>query len=429
MGNASRYIWVRKIASAAHGEVVLVRDTKTDSLVAVKKMSRQRMGSVAALEAVESCLVNHSNLRHPHIIQVKEVFLSRGNLNIVLDYADSGSLLSYIRDKGPLPESEARWFFQQVIFVLGYIHMKGLAHSDVCLENLLLCWPAGSHYPLVKLGGLSRVIRAPGDSSCPELSGQVATTPHPWGPAPLAPEALVGCTQGCGGSRSCPQGDALPHDPRAADVWEAGAALYEMLAGRCPFDCADSRRKFKDPGVPAELKGGECQPPGSLLGVSAGCAALLSRLLEPDASKRIKTEQIMQDPWFQSELPSDVLTANRRWLAAPRRCRQSEEQLRLLVRVGASGMGRQPRVDGWQQGRSGMKVAGRGSCKASVGASNTASTGGCCDLGLKDVWEYQTAEDQQRGALRMRRSGSALPTVMEADMGEEQEQEEGTWVP
>ena len=71
---------------------------------------------------VEREIINHRQLVHPHIIQFKEVFLTPQHLSIAMEYAAGGDMFEYVVRKGGLRESEARWFFQQLIVAVDYIH-------------------------------------------------------------------------------------------------------------------------------------------------------------------------------------------------------------------------------------------------------------------------------------------------------------------
>lgn len=71
---------------------------------------------------VEREIVNHRQLVHPHIVQFKEVFLTNQYLCIAMEYAPGGDMFEYVVRKGGLRESEARWFFQQLIVAVDYIH-------------------------------------------------------------------------------------------------------------------------------------------------------------------------------------------------------------------------------------------------------------------------------------------------------------------
>lgn len=71
---------------------------------------------------VEREILNHRQLVHPHIIQFKEVFLTPQYLVISMEFAAGGDMFEYVVRKGGLRESEARWFFQQLIVAVDYIH-------------------------------------------------------------------------------------------------------------------------------------------------------------------------------------------------------------------------------------------------------------------------------------------------------------------
>ncbi len=60
------------------------------------------------------------------------------NINIVLEYANGGSLFAYVQAQRRLTEEIARWVFQQLIFAVDYCHKKGVALRDIKLENTLL---------------------------------------------------------------------------------------------------------------------------------------------------------------------------------------------------------------------------------------------------------------------------------------------------
>jgi len=95
-------------------------------------------GHMQVTKYVETEIINHSQMRHPHIIQFRDVFMTSTFICIVLEYAGTGTLHSYVRRHGFLKESVARWFFQQLAIAVDYCHRKGVANRDIKLENTLL---------------------------------------------------------------------------------------------------------------------------------------------------------------------------------------------------------------------------------------------------------------------------------------------------
>jgi hypothetical protein len=59
-------------------------------------------------------LQNHYVLNHPHVIQLKDVFVTGDYLNVVLELAPTGMLFGHVNESirnngGVMPEDDARW--------------------------------------------------------------------------------------------------------------------------------------------------------------------------------------------------------------------------------------------------------------------------------------------------------------------------------
>jgi serine/threonine protein kinase len=76
------------------------------------------------------CLACQSNCKDYVIPQVPsppsppvlQVFLTDEHLVMVLEYLAGGDLADHVLNNGGLPEDEARWIFQQVLFALEFTH-------------------------------------------------------------------------------------------------------------------------------------------------------------------------------------------------------------------------------------------------------------------------------------------------------------------
>ena len=55
---------------------------------------------------------------------VLQVFLTPKYLAIAMEYVPGGDMFEYVVRKGGLKESEARWFFQQLIVAVDYVHRQ-----------------------------------------------------------------------------------------------------------------------------------------------------------------------------------------------------------------------------------------------------------------------------------------------------------------
>ncbi|XP_042519848.1 serine/threonine-protein kinase SAPK3-like isoform X2 [Macadamia integrifolia] len=113
-----RYEPLKELGSGNFGVARLVRDKKTKELVAVKYIERGKKID----ENVQREIINHRSLRHPNIVQFKEVLLTPTHLAIVMEYAAGGELFERICSAGRFSEDEARFFFQQLISGVSYCH-------------------------------------------------------------------------------------------------------------------------------------------------------------------------------------------------------------------------------------------------------------------------------------------------------------------
>jgi len=80
-----------------------------------------------------------SELRHPHIIRLYDVFDSgTDQIQLVLEMVPGGELLDRLISKTTYTEREARDVCQVVANAINYCHSKKIAHRDLKPENLLL---------------------------------------------------------------------------------------------------------------------------------------------------------------------------------------------------------------------------------------------------------------------------------------------------
>ena len=67
---------------------------------------------------------------------LSKVFLTSNHLVLAMEYAPGGDLFRYVSSKRSLGEDEARWFFQQLIVAVDYIHrmVRGVWRGGFGLE-------------------------------------------------------------------------------------------------------------------------------------------------------------------------------------------------------------------------------------------------------------------------------------------------------
>jgi len=266
---------VKALGSGSFGSVQLFRHVSTQALFAVKFVERGELVD----EAIKKEVVNHCMLSHENIARFREVILRPRHLAIVMEYAQGGDLFNAVQQaKGHrMNEPMARYFFQQLIAGLGYMHSQGMCHRDLKLENLLL----SDNPPKLKLCDFGYSKSSKWQS---QAKSKVGTAAY------IAPEVITASK----GSK---------YDAEMVDVWSSGVVLHTMLVGMYPFcDTAapnDETRTIRH--ILSYWKGdSKYQPPRS---VSAECLDILSRMLTANPQKRMKIGEILTHPWFQVNLP------------------------------------------------------------------------------------------------------------------------------
>lgn len=63
---------------------------------------------------------------------------SREEIYLVMEYAEKGDMMQYIRAMDKIEEEEAAILFIQIVEAVEYIHSVGIAHRDLKPSNILL---------------------------------------------------------------------------------------------------------------------------------------------------------------------------------------------------------------------------------------------------------------------------------------------------
>ena len=75
---------------------------------------------------------------HPHIVRVSSLFIEDNLPCIVMDFIPGESLYNLVQVQGPLSETKAREYIQQIGSALMVCHRKGIIHRDVHPNNILI---------------------------------------------------------------------------------------------------------------------------------------------------------------------------------------------------------------------------------------------------------------------------------------------------
>lgn len=173
-------------------------------------------------------------LGHPNLIGVLASHVSAPPYYLVMPYLEGQTLAEYRRGSRPLAANELLWIVRQTAEALEYLDRQGLIHGDIKPANIHVS-PSG-HVTLLDLGFSRRVGGGgTGAGSVGEQQPLLGTANY------LAPELIV---------------SALGADIRS-DLYSLGVTMYEMLAGRLPFEAADlaALATLHMQAAPASLRG------------------------------------------------------------------------------------------------------------------------------------------------------------------------------
>jgi len=134
---------VRPLGKGNFGAVYLVTSKLTNKLYAMKEIQTSKYKSQEEVNQVEKEIKLLENLRHPHVITYFNSFKQNGNIYIIIEYINGGSLedllMKNINQQKRIDEKTLWDFLIQSLSGLLYLHEKRkIIHRDIKPDNLLL---------------------------------------------------------------------------------------------------------------------------------------------------------------------------------------------------------------------------------------------------------------------------------------------------
>ncbi|MBI2760146.1 MAG: serine/threonine protein kinase [Chloroflexi bacterium] len=147
-----------------------------------------------------------ARLRHPNIVLVHDAGETDGYAYLAMEFVPGRSLADVLSSR-PLSAAEMLPIVRGVAQALDTIHAAGLVHRDVKPANILIA--EDGRTVLLDLG-IARAVDRPGVTS----NSLVVGTPEFLAPEQLDDDGVIG---------------------RFTDIYQLGATVYAMLAGRAPY--------------------------------------------------------------------------------------------------------------------------------------------------------------------------------------------------
>jgi TolB-like protein/predicted Ser/Thr protein kinase len=252
------------LGSGAMGEVWLAEDTRLHRLVALKMLSgKDADDAEAAARLLREARVA-SSLNHPNVATVYDVgeaeHEGRRAGYVAMEYV-KGRTLAQVLEGGRVEAATILPIARQVAEALADAHEHGVVHRDVKPGNVMV-----TERGVVKVldFGLAR-FAPPGFPDSATWSGQHG--------------ALEGAIVGTLAYMSPEQARGHAVDPRS-DVFSLGVLLYELLAGRRPFDGRNAVELVE------AILTRDPLPPSTEGPLAGGLFQLVSRMLEKEPARR-----------------------------------------------------------------------------------------------------------------------------------------------
>jgi eukaryotic-like serine/threonine-protein kinase len=282
------------------GMVYRATDQALDVPVALKLLRPELAQRAGAFERFRQELLLARQVSSPHVVRIHDLAQHEGRWLISMDFVDGESLDRRLDREGAFAVEDALRIARQVAAGLQAAHARGVVHRDLKPANILL---DGDGNGYIGDFGVARSLVTSGLTQ----TGAVIGTPDYVSPEQARGEAV---------------------DARS-DLYSLGLILYEMLAGRMPFDGGTmseilAQRMTRTPRQVNEVR--QDVPPW--------VSRLVDRLLRPQPAHRFQDAGAVVAAIDRREVPPEPLL--QRLLAMPRRLAAVAAVALLAAAVGGA---------------------------------------------------------------------------------------------
>lgn len=253
---------IKELGKGSFATVYKVKRNSDNQFYAMKRVKVPEMTSSDKEHALNEIRVLAS-FTHSNIISYKESFYSESSktLDIVMELAQDGDLISRIKEKRQLSEvfqEKVIWeYLIQMLFGLKCLHDKKFIHRDLKSANVFICKNNN-----LKIGDFNVTKRLKYTNY---LQSQTGT------PYYASPEIW----------------HEMPYDMRT-DIWSLGCIIYELCTLTVPFKALNINLLSK-----AACKGVYDPIPSNY---SRELSDIIALLLVTDMNKRMNTSQLLANP-------------------------------------------------------------------------------------------------------------------------------------
>jgi eukaryotic-like serine/threonine-protein kinase len=193
------------LGAGGMGRVYKVRNIISDRVEAMKVLLPDFAAEPELAARFMAEIRTLGGLDHPNIAQLRTAFQFENQLVMIMEFVE-GTTLEKLGSQSHLPVSDVIEYSLQALSALSYAHGRGVTHRDIKPANIMI-----TSHGLVKLMDFG-IAKSSNDLHLTRPGTTMGSVYY------ISPEQVRGGTA----------------DPRS-DVYSFGVTLYELLAGRRPF--------------------------------------------------------------------------------------------------------------------------------------------------------------------------------------------------
>jgi serine/threonine-protein kinase len=212
---AAKYRVDRVLGAGGMGVVVAATHVQLDQVVALKFVRAEVLHAPEIVSRFEREARVAVRLKSEHAARIIDVGrLESGSPYIVMEYLEGQDLAQLLEQRGPLPAAIVCDYIIQACDAIAEAHGLGIVHRDLKPGNLFLARTSHGQQVIKVLDfGISKTQGPAGDVNMTRTQAVMGS------PGYMSPEQM----------RSTKNVDGR------TDIWSLGVILYELVAGRTPF--------------------------------------------------------------------------------------------------------------------------------------------------------------------------------------------------